>query len=96
MDRGTVMKLVVREVEKVQEISGREKGEIDIHTTPIGDATGFDSLNGIEVTVALSECLDHEFSDNNLFVSQSGRRALSIDEITDNICKAVGAEIGTK
>lgn len=96
MDRDTVMKLVVREIERVQETSGRDVGEIDIHTTPIGDTKGFDSLNGIEVTVALSECLGHEFSDNNLFVSQNGRRALSIDEVTDNICEAVGAEIGTK
>ena len=89
MDREKVLKLVVREVEKVQETSGREKGEIGIHTRPIGDTTGFDSLNGIEVTVAISECLDHEFTDNNLFVTRDGQGALSIDEVTENVCKVI-------
>lgn len=89
MDREKVMKVVVSEVEKVQESSGREKCDIDIQTRPIGDTTGFDSLNGIEVTVALSESLDHEFSDNNLFVSSDGQKALSIEEVTENVCKAL-------
>lgn len=89
MNRDKVIKVVISEVEKVQESSGREKCDIDIHTRPIGDTIGFDSLNGIEVTVALSESLDHDFSDKNLFVSSDGQNALSIEEVTDNVCKAL-------
>lgn len=92
MDRESVMKHVVRAVEKVQEISGREIGTIDPDTKPIGDTTGFDSLNGMEVTVALTESLDHEFPNDNIFVSKDGRKALTISEVVDNLCKTIRVE----
>ena len=92
MDRETVMKHVVQAVKKIQEISGRDIGTIDANTRPIGDASGFDSLNAIEVTVALSERLDNDFPDDNLFVSQDGKRPLTIAEVTDNLCEAIQVE----
>ena len=90
MDKESVTQQVVQAVVQVQEASGRAAGGIGATTRPIGGAPGFDSLNGVEVTVALSVSLGHELPDDNIFVSQDGRRALSISEIADNICKTIG------
>ena len=90
MDKESVTQQVVQAVVQVQEASGRAAGGIGAATRPIGGASGFDSLSGIEVTVALSQSLDHELPDDNLFVSEDGKRALSISEIADNLCKTIG------
>ena len=90
MDKATVMQEVVQAVVQVQEASGRAAGGIGPSTKPIGGAPGFDSLNGVEVTVALSQSLGYELPDDNLFVSQDGKRALSISEIADDLCKTIG------
>ena len=95
MDKESVMQQVVQAVVQVQEASGRATAGIGAGTRPIGDAAGFDSLNGVEVTVALSQSLDHELPDDNLFLSQDGRRALSIAEIADNLCRTIGVGIET-
>ena len=90
MDKATVTQQVVQAVVQVQEASGRVAGGIGPFTKPIGGAPGFDSLNGVEVTVALSQSLGRELPDHNLFVSQDGKRALSISEIAENVCKTIG------
>lgn len=90
MDKATVMQQVVQAVVQVQEASGRTAVGIGPSTRPIGGAPGFDSLNGVEVTVSLSQSLGYELPDDNLFVSQDGKRALSISEIADNICTTMG------
>ena len=90
MDKATVMQEVVQAVVQVQKASGRAAGGIGPSTKPIGGAPGFDSLNGVEVTVALSQSLGYELPDDNLFVSQDGKRALSISEIADDLCKTIG------
>lgn len=95
MDKESVMQQVVQAVVQVQEASGRATGGIGATTRPIGGAPGFDSLNGVEITVVLSRSLGHELPDDNLFVSQDGKRALSISEVADNLCNTtgVGSEI---
>ena len=90
MDKESVTQQVVQAVVQVQEASGRAAGGIGPSTRPIGGAPGFDSLNGVEVTVSLSKSLGYELPDDNLFVSQDGKRALSISEIADNVCKTMG------
>ena len=90
MNRESIMRHLVQAVVQVQEASGRATGGIGAGTKPIGDAPGFDSLSGIEVTVALSHSLGLELPDDNLFVSLNGQRALSIAEVADNLCKTIG------
>ncbi len=90
MDKERVTQQVIQAVVEVQEASGRAAGGIGAATRPIGDAMGFDSLSGIEVTVALAQSLGHELPDDNLFVSEDGRRARSIAEVADNLCKTIG------
>ena len=94
MDKATVTLQVIQAVAQVQEASGRSAEGIGASTKPIGGAPGFDSLNGIEVTVALSQSLCHELPNDNLFVSEDGKRALSISEIADNLCKTL--EVGSE
>ena len=40
--------------------------------------------------MSLSQSLGYELPDDNLFVSQDGKRALSIVEIADNVCNTIG------
>ena len=96
MDRDTIVEKVIQAIKRVQEDSGRPAGVIDSGTKPIGDATGFDSLNGIEATVILSESLDYDIPDDNLFASEDGRRALTIGKVADRLCAMVGVEAGVR
>ena len=96
MDKNKVMEKVIQAIVHVQEVSGRAAGGIGSGTKPIGDAEGFDSLSGVEATVILSESLGREVSDDNLFVSKDGHQALSISQITDNLCKSIGVEADSK
>ena len=91
MDKAIVTQQIVQAVLHVQEASGRATGGIGPSTRPIGGAAGFDSLNGVEVTVSLSQSLGYELPDDNLFVSQDGKRALSISEIAEKVFKTIGA-----
>lgn len=97
MDEKEVMGKIIAVVRQVQETSGRPVGDINPSTRPIGDVPGFDSLNGVEASVILSESLGYELlADYNTFVSKDGRRALTVSEITDNLCKTIGGEAASK
>lgn len=96
MDRENILQHVVLAVAQTQEASGRSSNGIEESTKPIGDVEGFDSLNGLEVTMALSQSLGYEIADDNLFVSKDGSRALSIAEMTDTICESLGAGVSTR
>jgi acyl carrier protein len=97
MDKSEVMGKVFRAVTQVQEASGRPAGDIGSGTRPIRDVSGFDSLSGVEAMVILSESLGHNLPDDcNPFVSQDGRRALTIGEITGSLCEIIGVETESK
>ena len=97
MDREEAIAKVVEAVTLVQESSGRSMRHIGSNTRPVSDLDDFDSLNGVEATVILSESLGYDIPDNyNPFVSEDGRRALSVGEIADNICSLAGAEVKAK
>lgn len=93
MNKEEVTAKVVDAVAQVQEASGQPSGHIDANVCPITDLDGFDSLSGLEATVLLSESLGHELpNDYNPFVSKDGRRALTIEEIADNLCSILAVE----
>ena len=96
MHRAAVLEKVVEAIRQIQEDSGRPVGVIDSSTKPVGGAPGFDSLNGIEATVILSESLDYDIPDDNLFVSEDGRWALTIGTVADKLCVMVGVEAGVR
>ena len=92
MDKNEITKKVIQAVTEVQEMSDRTTEGINSDTKPIGGAKGFDSLNAVEATVILSQSLRYEFSDDNLFVSEDGKRVLSIAEISNKISRIIKGE----
>ena len=88
MDTGNVVDLVIDAIRQVQGASGRAAEGIESDTRPFNDVEGFDSLNGIEATLLLSETLGQELPDS-VFVPSEGNRVLSIKEIAENACKYV-------
>ena len=77
---------IVKAIAQIQENSGRELPEkISGRTKPIGDLDGFDSLNGLELSVVLAIEFDIDPGEN-LCVSDDGRRALTVNEIVARVC----------
>jgi hypothetical protein len=90
-NRQELVRMVVELLHKIQEISGREiPSHMTERTIPIGGLPGFDSLNGIELTVMLPESV--RWSGRNLCVSEDGRKALSIGEIADRLLNSAGGQ----
>ena len=71
-------KLLIDLVLKIQKLSGREASPVDGETKPVLDVPGFDSLNGVELTVELQDELKLELEFNNLLVDDD--KALTIAE----------------
>ena len=93
MDKQEIVTKVVQTLAHVQEVSGRSSAGIGASTRPVGGVEGFDSLSGVEATVMLSESLGVDLpEDYNPFISNDGKRALSVSEIADNLSTYVGAE----
>ncbi len=91
MDKQEIITKVVQTLTQVQEVSGRPITKIDISTRPVGGVEGFDSLSGVEATVMLSECLGVDLPDDyNPFISNDGKRALSVGEIAETLSTYVG------
>ena len=92
MDKPEIVTAVVETIAKVQGSSGRPCAGIGASTRPIGGVEGFDSLSGVEATVILSESLGVDIPINaNPFMSEDGRRALSISEIADTLSTHIGS-----
>ena len=87
MDRDEVITHIVEAVTQVQRLSGRATSGIGPGTRPIGGLEGFDSLNGLEAVVMISSAIGRDIPDDS-FISEDGRRALTISEIADNISGA--------
>ena len=92
MDRAVILEKVIEAVQQIQTVSGRAIGEIHSGTKPVEDTEGFDSMSGLEATMALAQSLGRDIQEDNLFVSGDGRRALSVAEVTDNLSKIINGE----
>ncbi len=87
MNPNKLIKLIVERVIKIQELSGREvPDDVNEKTIPIGGLAGFDSLNGLELTMMLPD--EIKWGGKNLCVSDEGRRALTIREIVIRLLQA--------
>ena len=87
MKKTEAVKSIIDALKVVQEISGREVGEIVGSTCPIGGLDGFDSLSGVEASVLLSNRIGFELPGVNAFVNEDGTKALSVNQIADALCK---------
>jgi len=86
MKREELIKAILDTLAQIQRISGRKvPTDMDSGTRPIGGLQGFDSLNGLELTVMLPD--EIEWEGWNLCVSKDGKRALNVGEIVDRLIK---------
>ena len=92
MDKSEVTEKLIHAIAEVQKMSGRPLEAINSATKPVGGIQGFDSLNGVEAAVILSESLGYELPAETLFVSKKGKRTLSIAEISADISKIIKEE----
>jgi acyl carrier protein len=77
---------IVKAIVQIQENSGREiPKNISGRFKPIGDLEGFDSLNGLELSVMIAAEFDIDTQDN-LCISEDGRRALTVTEMVARVC----------
>lgn len=92
MDKAKVVNVITEVLTELQSISGRKLVPISGTTCPIGDLDGFDSLNGVEATVELSDRLGIDLPSVNGFVNEQGTKALTVSEIADRICKLIAGK----
>ncbi len=84
MNREKLTELIIQILVQIQDISGREvPPDMDSGTRPIGGLSGFDSLNGLELTMMLPD--EIEWEGRNLCVSKDGKKALTVGEIVDRL-----------
>lgn len=95
MTRKEVVEAVVDAVAEVQGISGRACPKITASTKPIGDVPGFDSLNALEATIVIMERLGVDVPEGtNIFVSEAGDSALSVNEVARCVTKIAQSDEG--
>jgi acyl carrier protein len=87
MDTNEAQLLVLAVLEEIQKSSGRAFSEVAPDDEPIGALDGFDSLTGIEATVMIEEKLGCNLDLESIFVSQDGRRALTLEQIAKRVAK---------
>ena len=88
-----IQTLVIDVLKEVQELSGRKWEGIPITGKPIGDLPGFDSLCSIEATVLVEQKLGGaSLGVSSLFISDDGKRALTLREVSDRVHKMITAQ----
>jgi hypothetical protein len=81
MTHAETMRAVVSAIMRIQERSGNKAPELHSDTVVIKGVEGFDSLRGLELSVAMSRFFDIP-DDVNVCVSDCGKRPLTVGEIT--------------
>jgi acyl carrier protein len=76
---------VIAALKEVQQLSGRGWNDLADDMKPIGTLEGFDSLSGIEATIAIEQRLGQQLDTETLF--EDGRRAFTLAEICDRAAK---------
>ena len=86
----TIQTVVLDVLKEVQELCGRKWGGVPIAAKPIGALAGFDSLCSIEATVLVEQKLGcGPLGASSLFISEDGKRALTLQEISSRIHKLI-------
>jgi len=81
-----IFEMIIGLLIKIQKISGRKVLKIDEEMVPIGGLPGFDSLNGLELTLMLPD--EVAWSGKSLCVSDDGKRALSVKEMVERLLQS--------
>lgn len=84
MSRDDLNRIVISTITQLQEQSGRSARGINEKVCPIGDLPGFDSLNGLELSIELSGQLNVPI-DSKLLLTPTGGKSPTISQIVDRI-----------
>ncbi|MCY3766957.1 MAG: hypothetical protein OXH06_16170 [Gemmatimonadetes bacterium] len=96
MEKTEVVRKVVEVIGNVQQESGRTLHDITAGTYIYTEIDGFDSLNGFEATVILSEGLGDAELPDDLFLPEKGDRDISVGEIADRVCDKLNVEANVR
>jgi acyl carrier protein len=91
MTKSELEALLIELVCTLQLMSGREEVAVNASTKPVLDIPGFDSLNGVEVTVEVMDRLKIEVNFNNLLVEDD--RALTIAQAAERLAICLPAPV---
>ena len=80
---------------EVQSLSGREWNGLGDDANPIGSLDGFDSLSAVEATTMMEARLGCTLEIESVFVSEDGKRALTLKEISERLSKVLSSKGGT-
>jgi acyl carrier protein len=94
MQQKEIEELIVAALRDLQTVSGREWIDLGPESRPLDDLDGFDSLSAVEVTAAIEQTLECKFENESIFVSDDGKRALNLKQITQLVEKAVAFASG--
>ena len=96
MLESTVTDAVTQALRQVQELGGYEWVDLAPGAKVIGCLEGFDSLTGIEATVLVEQNVASalgldavSLGKDSIFVSDDGRKALSLKQVIAKVCSAV-------
>lgn len=88
MNAATVKSALIEVVKDIQISSGYDGSGVSGDICPLKDLPGFDSMICTEATSMLSSTLGLVIADNaNIFVSENGKRLLTIDEAAAVVCE---------
>jgi hypothetical protein len=88
MDAATVKSALIEVVKDIQISSGYDGSGVSGGVCPLKDLPGFDSMICTEATSMLSSALGLTIADDaNIFVSENGKRLLTIDEAAAVVCE---------
>ena len=84
MKRKEILSLVVETLRSIQEMNGKEVGNINEDTVPIGELAGFDSLTGEEFIIMIGNYIPIPKT-AKLCVSDDGKKALNVRQIVNRL-----------
>ena len=87
MDKKEIEETLIVLLRELQAIAGDEPTEVTPATTPLEDLPNFDSLLGLEMTVAVEERLGITCEEQTIFKDEETLKALSISEISERIAE---------
>jgi acyl carrier protein len=96
MSPETIQTEILRALREVQELSGRKWSQLGPDLKPIGALDGFDSLASVEATVMIEEKLGCSLDMDSVFLSEDGKRALTVKEISERLAKLLVAKGGKR
>ena len=88
--------VVLDVLKEVQRLSGRDWTDLGVDAKPIGALDGFDSLSGVEATVMFEQRLGCTLDVDSVFVSEDGKRALKVREVSERLRKLLASKGVTK